>query len=693
MWLSFVIAMLACMLALYVPGFLVGKALRFSSIVSVVFAPIASIGLLAILGVVLQKAAVPATAVTLGVLAVGVGAVAWAASAGAARASRSACKLGFADEAPENDTADAVVPKLLRGDWPLLILYVVGGMAVCVYLFVSSLGTPDNLYCSYDTQTHLNTVRAFLDSGEWSVFKFTNYLAASPEAIPFTSVGAFYPGAWHVVVAFTCDAVGVAPTVGVNAVVAVMCGIVYPASAFALMRALFPQNRLAVVAGVLVTCAFVAFPWGPIHNGPLYPNQAGDILMVAIMGLSVCFIESRLLRNKIVAAVLFGLCSLLALALTHPNTLFALFVFAVPYVAHLVWGTVGASSRFSSGQRRAVQVGAVVGIAVVAVAFWAACVNLPFMQNVVNFDGTDDHDLFNTLVLLASLKLNVYKAQFLLSAVVVVGAVALIRRKRFWLLVPPILMALAFIGALLPDGAFTKYLAGFWYCQGRRIASVMVVFLLPIASQGLASVCAWVAARFAGRGSERRARIAATVTAILFALISFCPNVSLPGSGKVLLDTPFGHTKEVLVTQYSTGEDQVYSAAERAFVRKVEELAGRDALIMNQPNDGSVWAYGADGLNTYFRYMDASKNERAKTIRLGLDRYASDPEVKAAVDYTGAKYFLQLDSGVSYEEGSWLARYNEKRHDAWKGMDAVTPETPGFTVVLEEGDMRLYRIG
>ena len=126
------------------------------------------------------------------------------------------------------------------------------GLAVCLFVFVSSLGTPDNLYCSYDTQTHLNTVRAFLDSGEWSVLNFTNYLAARPEAIPFTSVGAFYPGAWHVVGAFVCDATGVPVTVGLNALIAVLCGIVFPLSAFSMIRALFPEFRLAVVAGALV---------------------------------------------------------------------------------------------------------------------------------------------------------------------------------------------------------------------------------------------------------------------------------------------------------------------------------------------------------------------------------------------------------------------------------------------------------
>ena len=28
----------------------------------------------------------------------------------------------------------------------------------------------------------------------------------------------------------------------------------------------------------------------------------------------------------------------------------------------------------------------------------------------------------------------------------------------------------------------------------------------------------------------------------------------------------------------------------------------------------------------------------------------------------------------------------------WEGIDSVTDETPGFTPILSEGDMRLYKI-
>ena len=30
--------------------------------------------------------------------------------------------------------------------------------------------------------------------------------------------------------------------------------------------------------------------------------------------------------------------------------------------------------------------------------------------------------------------------------------------------------------------------------------------------------------------------------------------------------------------------------------------------------------------------------------------------------------------------------------DQWTGIDAINDQTPGFEVVLSEGDMRLYRI-
>ena len=63
-----------------------------------------------------------------------------------------------------------------------------------------------------------------------------------------------------------------------------------------------------------------------------------------------------------------------------------------------------------------------------------------------------------------------------------------------------------------------------------------------------------------------------------------------------------------------------------------------------------------------------------------------------AVAETGARYVLQLDSGVPLDEGTWLIQTNEDNMRNYAGIDAVDESTPGFELVLSDGDMKLYRI-
>ena len=61
-----------------------------------------------------------------------------------------------------------------------------------------------------------------------------------------------------------------------------------------------------------------------------------------------------------------------------------------------------------------------------------------------------------------------------------------------------------------------------------------------------------------------------------------------------------------------------------------------------------------------------------------------------AVEKAGARYVMLLDE-KSYDDRTVVKlRYKE---EDWVGIESITQDTPGFTLVLSEGDMRLYRIG
>lgn len=127
------------------------------------------------------------------------------------------------------------------------------------------------------------------------------------------------------------------------------------------------------------------------------------------------------------------------------------------------------------------------------------------------------------------------------------------------------------------------------------------------------------------------------------------------------------------------------------FLKNVEAITGTHDLVINDPNDGSVYAYGLDNINTYYRRFFAPKNnDTSDSIRTRLADISFDKQVKDAVKSINAKYVLVLDYDFNGESGTKYFDFYER--DDWKGIHNINENTPGFELVLTEGSRRLYRI-
>ena len=63
--------------------------------------------------------------------------------------------------------------------------------------------------------------------------------------------------------------------------------------------------------------------------------------------------------------------------------------------------------------------------------------------------------------------------------------------------------------------------------------------------------------------------------------------------------------------------------------------------------------------------------------------------MKLAARELNLKYVLLLKRDPSDGTGFYHLCYDEAQ---WRGIDGINDDTPGFEVVLAEGDMRLYKI-
>lgn len=679
MWFTFALCMLAGLLALYVPGMAVNRALGLRGAFAVACAPLASVALISLLCIAYGAIGIPCNGVS--VLAPVVLVAIAGLPASHILRSHGRCRWSLPERTSRSSSAF---------DFGSLALYVAVGLAVCAYVYIKSLDGPESFYARHDNITHLNLVRSYLDSGIWSTLQTSNYLAAPDYAVSRTG-GSFYPAAWHGLAALVCSLTNCSMPMGINALNAILAGIVYPASMWVLIRALFPDNRGVMLWGAVATMAFTAFPWAFFTKGPLYSNLLAFALVPAPLGIIIASArQGGPLRRAMLPLGILGLFSFVSLALAQPNALFTVFVFLACFGGKCLWER----GRKAGWPRQSALL--LIAYACGVIVLWVMLFKLPFLQAVIWFEWPKNVTFTNGLFKLLTLSFTASVPQALLVTMVVVGAVACVAKRRSWLLLAPAFFAGTYLLSATTNGFLKHLLCGFWYTDPVRLAACATMFLVPIAAYGL-----WTTARCAstllGQAIQavdsRRCAVAVSVgLAVVFCLCNFFPSYHLPGQPKGdTTDTPFGRVKYRLSGFYDMDDEKVYDAAEQAFVRKVLETIPEDALVLNQPNDGSVFAYGLDNLNTYYRQIShEGETENARLIREHLDDIATDPAVQKAVKETGARYVLLLDQGVSRKKGTWLAQYKDP--ESWRGIDNITDDTPGFKPILSNGEMRLYEI-
>lgn len=188
MWLTFALAICLGVVVLYVPGYLVGRAVSLERFASVAVAPAFSVAALVILGIVLNAAHVRCDGWMLLLACAALCLLVYGVCCGL-------CGLRGCDGRTYS-SRNAVDSK-----WVLVALYVGVAAVVSLVVFVHAMGDPVSFSRNDDTTVHLSVVRGFLDSGTFSTLNVTKYL-------DLWESGGYYPAAWHVVTAVVASLVG-----------------------------------------------------------------------------------------------------------------------------------------------------------------------------------------------------------------------------------------------------------------------------------------------------------------------------------------------------------------------------------------------------------------------------------------------------------------------------------------------------
>lgn len=688
MWVTFVIGCLFLAFVLFLPGYLALKPTGLDASLRLACSPLASAFLFLVIAAFMSLASVRTSLSWLILVAsmIAISAI-----------------ISFAIRTTPEKKAESKPNGIAVNDGmkhlAILAVYYLFGIAAATLFYAMNLDGANSFAQLYDNYSHLNGVRDLVDANAF-----------------FSVSEGIYPQAWQGIAALCASFLDGEVTVGMNALNFTIIALVYPSAVFAFLSIFQPGNCRILIAGAILSPAFFSFPWSFIIFGPLYPNLIGySMLPMAAFLLSSIFQNGIGKTARAARAASFA-TGLAALFFLHQSAIFVGIVIMTPYCCSLLL-SLKLDKAANAKRQKLLRYCLCAGFALFVVMVWCILYKMPALSSTVHFTWSaflspvEGIASFLTLALAKDLNvmLSMPAPQIVLALLVLIGAVrCIITKTGRWAVVAYAICGAMYVINVSTDGTLKQVLTGFWYTDSYRIAAMASIAATPLAATGLVSVYEALERAF---GSQKKAsyrpQLATTVLAgalaILFVVSTYlpCTSQSADGSesGNAGIDTAFGILNSKTASAYSLECDSnPLDSCEIDFIEQAKSMIPENAVVINIPHDGSMFAYGETGINVRYRssWFDYPEDINAKgdadgIIRSRLCDIAKDPEVRNAVEEIGAEYVLLLDQGNQEPR----AIYNEGgvyRSQWWTGISEITDETPGFDIVLEQGDMRLYRI-
>lgn len=529
--------------------------------------------------------------------------------------------------------------------------------AVFVATYVRPVGDPEKIGQLQDTMMHANIVRFILDTDNGSSLH-TGLMDKSADA------STFYPSAWHDVVSLVVQVTGCSIPSAITAVTAVLVVVVVPCSAALLAVTLLGPARRVAFTAAAVSLAIGAFPWRFLSWGQLYSNLHGTAILAALVAVTLAVVAawadaSR--RERIVMLLVVAIGGA-GVAAAQPNTLFA-------YGTIVVWPIARAVSGAVPRRRSLV----LAGIMAFFVAGWHVVYHLPFLERTVNTVWVPFESFPQAVgeVLLAGF--NGGSGHLVPAALTLLGVLWWWRSglPRWWLGVLGF-FAIVYVFDASRDDLLRDLLTGFWYHDSNRVAAIVTVLMGPPLTFAVLTVWARLERRWAD-APDRRTSIAG-VLVVGVGVVALCWTPSMREQAQWINDS------------FKTDDAWMLSPEEEEFLDDVAAALPADALLANNPYDGSGLGYALEGLDLVFPVMDGNWlgvwSAEKSVLARDLDRLGTDEEVCEIAHELGVTHLVQLDDRPYSEQGT---------APEWSGL-RVGLFTPGFTPVLVDGERGLYAI-
>ncbi len=618
---------------LVVPGWLVLRALGTRGMEALAVAPAVSVGIIATAATVAQRIGLRWGLGLLVAVTAAAAGLAWLVALVARRVlqrvRRPEPEVGVARRVLGRPNPDAVVAVLI-------------GVAVSLATILPAIGRPDELVDSPDAVYHLDRIRLFLETGNFSI--------ANPT---------FYPNGFH-----SWIATGLLPwggeqvLPGTNVATVVLAAFVWPLGCVALVRHALGTSRLVTYASGFASAAFISFPTILLGWGVLWPNLMANALTPGALALML-----QAARSRRVGQWLGFAAALPGLALVQPNALVALVVFALVWfvTARLRAGWLGHTPWWKVGRDLAV-------VAVVGVAGLVAAPTVSArLASTQSYEWTGQVSVWTALVEVVGGRLQITVVLWGLLLLIALGIGWIVLRARA--AIPVVAMWLAavalYVMAASSTASWTALITGYWYNDKVRLAS-----LAAVPGVVLVAAAAPAARALLLRVPAVRARpLVASVTALaLLPLLTVVWN---------------GSTRNAMLSGFfRPGEARrvILSFEAQDALRQLAANIPAGQGVVGRPENGTPLMYALFGTNTLYRSLPIPTTGDEIVIGTGFNDLEHRPDVCTAL----ARHDVRWAIGSPHVY--WLDR--PERSSGLEDLAANRSVQPVRTV----GDYTLYRI-
>lgn len=643
-WAALVIPSLVALSVTFIPGLVIVIILGLGGVRALAIAPLISIALISVAGIL-----APLAGLQWGILPVVVL---------AALAALAAAIVRRMVRQPGSERSGWLGRDNLAGYAAVLL-----AAALWLRHIVGMLGRPDAFSQTFDNIFHLNAIRYILDTGDSSSLALGQLGGTE-------SVVSFYPGAWHDVISLVMTLGIDSMPLAINALILVTAALIWPLACVFLVTSLFRCHPATVLAVGVMSASYANFPIMLLDFGVLYPNFFGLAQLPVLLGLAAQLFNVTEVRGEPTLVALFvGIVALPGVTLSHPNVIFTFAAMVAPMVLWRLVLQLRAARRSEIPRRSAVL--QAVGLVVLLLAMATPW----FVVQAGDWTWSPVHSSATAVGEFALNSAMGRPPAWFLSILLVLGGVAIIRTGRLAWMALSALAALFLwvVASVWVIGPLRQFITGAWYNDPYRLGAALPLVALPIAAFGLQ----WAIDRFMAWTSRDDVPGPGTrVRDVL--LIGGVPIVAIASTQ---ITEPMTWAVEHASWSYGMDENSaLITPDEYEMLTSLPELTEPDSVIVTNVWTGSslAYAFGERRSTSLAPFVNPSSD--VIVINDLLSGGEDDPDLCDALAATSADYVLDFGD-VEVHGGDHV----------FPGLEDLST-SDAVQLVHEVGDARLYKI-